>query len=171
MPADYQSTAQALALPVDEPRLSTEEEGPRPAWIRQSNPIRTRTSSFGEAPKTFRQRMIHSADKLQRQWLKTYYKLTLLQKILLVVAGILTLVLGILFLVYNKRIFARLGPIAERWRSIKGGWLIIWALAFTVSFPPLIGYSTVVTLAGFVYGLPGYVPMLNMKILKHTPAY
>ncbi|KAL9082707.1 MAG: hypothetical protein Q9165_008806 [Trypethelium subeluteriae] len=163
MPADYQSTAQALALPVDEPRLSIEEERNRPAWIRPTNPIRARSTSFGEAPKTFRQRLMRSADKLQRQAFKTYGKLTALQKVLLVIAGITTMVLGILFLIYNKKIFAWLGPVAERWRNITGGWLIIWALTFTVSFPPLIGYSTVVTLAGFVYGLYGYVPLLNME--------
>ena len=165
MPADYQSTAQALALPIDEPRLSAEDEGHRPAWIRRSSLIRARSSSFGEPPKTLGQRMMRSADKFQRRALKTYGKLTILQKIVLVIAGISTLVLGILFLIYNKRIFGWLGPVAEKWRNIRGGWLIIWALTFTVSFPPLIGYSTVVTLAGFVYGLPGYARLrVYMKL-------
>ncbi|KAF2234508.1 hypothetical protein EV356DRAFT_446484 [Viridothelium virens] len=171
MPADYQSTAQALALPIDDPRLSTEEERNRPAWIRPTNPIRARSTSFGEAPKTFRQRMMHSADKLQRQAFKTYGKLTALQKVLLVIAGIATIVLGILFLIYNKKIFAWLGPVAERWRNITGGWLIIWALTFTVSFPPLIGYSTVVTLAGFVYGLHGWFIVASATVVGSAASF
>ena len=159
MPADYQSTAQALALPTNDPRLSSEEDGHLPAWTRPSNPIRARSSSYGEGPTTFGRRMMRSADKFQRRALKTYDKLTILQKLLLFFAGITTIVFGILFLVYNKRVFARLLPLAEKWRNMRGGWLIIWALAFTVSFPPLIGYSTIVTVAGFLYGLPGYAIM------------
>ncbi|KAI9662426.1 MAG: Tlg2-vesicle protein [Bathelium mastoideum] len=171
MPADYQSTAQALALPADDPRLSLDEDGHRPAWTRQSNPIRTRSSSYGDAPMTFGQRMMHSVDKFQRRALKTYDKLTVLQKILLVVAGICVIVLGILFLVYNKRIFASLAPVAEKWRNMRGGWLIIWALTFVVSFPPLIGYSTVVTLAGFVYGLSGWFIIATATVAGSTASF
>ena len=69
-------------------------------------------------------------------------------------AGVVTLVLGVLFLVYNERIFHALAPVAEEWRSIRFGWMILWAATFFVSFPPLIGYSSCVTLAGFVYGVP-----------------
>ncbi|KAI9710099.1 MAG: Tlg2-vesicle protein [Bogoriella megaspora] len=171
MPADYQSTAQALALPVDESRISVEEDGPRPIWARQTNHIRARSSSFSDAPKNFRQRMIRSADKFQRQALKTYGKLSMLQRILLVIAGIATIVLGILFLIFNQRIFAWLGPVAEKWRNIRGGWLIIWALTFTVSFPPLIGYSTIVTLSGFVYGLSGWFIVATATIAGSSAAF
>jgi hypothetical protein len=35
---------------------------------------------------------------------------------------------------------------------------IMGSLIFVVSFPPLIGYSSLLTIAGFVYGFPnGYV--------------
>ena len=41
----------------------------------------------------------------------------------------------------------------------ESAWLVLWALIFTVSFPPLIGYSSLLTIAGFVYGFPnGFVP-------------
>lgn len=68
--------------------------------------------------------------------------------------GTTTFVLSILFLVYNERIFHALRPAAQSWRNITGGWLILWALIFVVSFPPLIGYSSLMTIAGFVYGFP-----------------
>jgi hypothetical protein len=55
---------------------------------------------------------------------------------------------------------------AKGWRHITAGWLILWALTFVVSFPPLIGYSSCVGLGGFVYGFPnGYV----LRISTHKP--
>lgn len=32
--------------------------------------------------------------------------------------------------------------------------MILWALTFVSAFPPIIGYSTTVTISGFVYGFP-----------------
>jgi len=82
--------------------------------------------------------------------------MTLLQQVLVVVGGLSLFVLGLLFLIYNERIFAALEPVAKRWRELRGGWLILWFATFVVSFPPLIGYSSCVTLAGFVFGVgPG----------------
>jgi hypothetical protein len=71
-----------------------------------------------------------------------------------VIVGIITIVLGVLLLVYNERIFAALEPWAKKWRDLPGGWLILWAATFVVSFPPLIGYSSCVTLSGFIWGFP-----------------
>ncbi len=103
-------------------------------------------------------RILRNAGKLQRHLLWTYNRLSPLQRGLAVVAGLVTLVLGILFLVYNERLFEWLAPFARRWRELRGGWLILWTLTFVVAFPPLVGYSTCVTAAGFVYGFPnGYV--------------
>lgn len=81
-------------------------------------------------------------------------KLTPAQKILVTIIGIATLVLGILFLVFNERIFRALQPIAVKWKELRGGWLILWAMTFMTAFPPIIGYSTCLTIAGFVYGFP-----------------
>ena len=76
------------------------------------------------------------------------------QRALSFVAGVITIVLAILFLVFSERIFAWMEPVAEKWKNLRGGWLILWALTFTTAFPPVIGYSTCLTLAGFVYGFP-----------------
>ena len=86
-----------------------------------------------------------------------------MQRVLISLAGIASLVLGILFLVYNEKIFGLLAPYAQKWRDLRAGWLILWALTFTVSFPPLIGYSSCVTIAGFVYGFPkGFVSLFSL---------
>jgi len=75
------------------------------------------------------------------------------------------LVLSILILVYNERILSLLAPVAQKWRSTPAGWLILWALVFVVSFPPLIGYSTFLSLAGFVYGFPNGWPIVASATL------
>jgi len=98
--------------------------------------------------------------------------LTLVQKVVLTIAGIATIVLGILLLVYNERIFAALEPFAKKWRDMTGGWLILWAATFVVSFPPLIGYSSCVTLSGFVYGFPyGWFIVASATIVGSTCSF
>lgn len=100
---------------------------------------------------------MRTADKIQRRVITTFQKLTLLQRILAVAALVVLSVLGILFLVFNERIFGALAPIAEKWRDIRFGWMILWTMTFISAFPPIIGYSSTVTIAGFVYGFPnGY---------------
>ena len=81
-------------------------------------------------------------------------KMTPLQQILAVLAGTVSIAVTVLFLVFSEKIFAWFEGIAVTWREISGGWLILWALTFATAFPPIIGYSTCLTLAGFVYGFP-----------------
>ena len=151
----------ALALPIEDESMSPENRSPSPFWARPTTYRRsTSISNSQRPPRTFTGRVQRNAAKLQRQAMKHYNRLTPIQRILLVLAGIISLVLGILFLVYNERIFGWLAPLAKKWRNVTAGWLILWAMTFVVSFPPLIGYSSCVTIAGFVYGFPnGYVPL------------
>lgn len=142
---DYNSTARALALPIDEPEPRSHSNSPVFSRRSTSVPRHRRGQSGG---------VIAQAAKLQRNAAKTFFGLSPAKRVLLVIAGVAAFVLGILFLVYNERIFHAMAPIAKRWRGITGGWLILWAATFFVSFPPLIGYSSCVTLAGFVYGVP-----------------
>ena len=76
------------------------------------------------------------------------------QLALSVIAGIAAITAAILFLIFSEAIFAWLEPVAEKWKNLSGGWLILWAMTFATAFPPVIGYSTCLTLAGFVYGFP-----------------
>lgn len=159
MPADYTSTARALALPIDDSDEDpSQRHGISPAWTRRSSSsLHHAYSPASSTIQTLKARFLDTASQVQRQAVQTYLKLSPLQRILVVLAGIVSFVLGILFLVYNHAIFKWLAPAAQKWRGIRGGWLILWFMTFVVSFPPLIGYSTCVTLAGFVYGFPkGY---------------
>jgi hypothetical protein len=151
MAVNHSEARGALAFP-EEP--SPEPRAASPFWTRPTSYRRSNSLSSSQRPRTFTGRMARSAAKFQRQAWKHYSKLSMLQRILLAVAGVISFVLSILFLVYNERIFAWLAPVAKKWRDIPAGWLILWGLTFLVSFPPLIGYSSCVTIAGFVYGFP-----------------
>lgn len=164
MPAsDYD--ARALALPIDD---ESPERRPSPIWSRRSASFR-RNDSFSSSPPTFTQRIRKQAGKLSRKAFSTYNRLSPLHRVLAITGGIICIVLTILFLVYNERIFQAILPATKKWRDITAGWLILWALIFIVSFPPLIGYSTLLTIAGFVYGFPnGYVCFQSLLLLHST---
>jgi uncharacterized membrane protein YdjX (TVP38/TMEM64 family) len=100
----------------------------------------------------FRDRAINMAERSYRRFMQLWNKLTLVQKILLVVGIIAFDTMMILFLIYNEKIFSFLQPLAVKWKHTSGGWVILWIITFITAFPPMIGYSTCGTTAGFVYG-------------------
>lgn len=154
--------ARALALPLDD---ESPERAGSPIWSRRSASFRRNESPYTHKP-TFRERVMKNASKLWRRADSTYNRLSPIQKVLFSVGGIIVFILSILFLVYNERILQAMQPYAKKWRDVTGGWLILWMLIFVVSFPPLIGYSSLLTLAGFVYGFPnGYVTSPSASIL------
>lgn len=97
---------------------------------------------------------LKTARNMYRQSTTLYAALTPTQQFLVLSGAVLLLALTITLLVFSHKIFLFLGPVAVSWRALPGGWLIIWVLTFLVAFPPLIGYSTACTVAGFVYGFP-----------------
>jgi uncharacterized membrane protein YdjX (TVP38/TMEM64 family) len=104
--------------------------------------------------------------------ISTFRKLTRLQQILLVSAGVVCLVLAVLFLVFSEKIFGALAPAAKKWRDVPGGWAILWALTFICAFPPMIGYSTAVTVTGFVYGFPnGWFVVSSATVLGSLTSF
>ncbi|KAF2270601.1 hypothetical protein CC78DRAFT_557336 [Lojkania enalia] len=161
--------ARALALPLDgepPPRAGS------PIWSRRSASFRRNDSPFPSHQPSFWARWTKTADKLNRRAMSQYNKLSPVQKVLFSVGGFAIFVLSILFLVYNERIFEALLPFAKKWRDIRAGWLILWALIFTVSFPPLIGYSSLLTIAGFVYGFPnGWFIAASATVVGSTASF
>lgn len=156
MPSDYNSTARALALPTSPQQSPSLEQHRGPsAWSRRqsSTPQSGRQSPFSRGG-ALRDKIIDNAERIQRRVSRTIKRLTPFQRLLAGAALAVNVVLVILFLVYNERIFGWLEPYAAKWKDLRAGWLIIWAFTFIAAFPPLIGYSTCVTTAGFVYGFP-----------------
>ncbi|KAK4565413.1 Tlg2-vesicle protein [Recurvomyces mirabilis] len=159
----YSDTARALAAQIDdedEP-LSHSRGSNAPSWRRRSN-----SQSIGQRPK-----WQQNAENLQRRAVKLWLKFTPIQQVGIVVLNIVLLVFVILGLIYNQRIFAWLAPGAKRWRELPGGWLILWFMTFFVSFPPMIGYSTCVTIAGFVFGMKGWFIMSTASVAGSTVAF
>lgn len=158
---NFTSAARSLALPIDDdgdddPSLtrSTSNQSRRPtdpSWSRRSQ-----SDSIDRRPRTSRDKWLQEAEKWQRRAVKTWFQLSPIQRAGLIALNIVLVVMTILFLIYNERIFAALSPAAKHWRNMSGGWLILWAMTFVTAFPPMIGYSTCVTIAGFVFGMKGW---------------
>lgn len=90
------------------------------------------------------------SERLVAAWLR----LSPLHRALAAAACVLGWVVLILVLVYSHRFFAWLAPHSRAWRERPGGWLLVFFMVFATAFPPVIGYSTATTIAGFVYGFP-----------------
>ena len=152
---DYNSTARALALPVSPPRSpNISHQGTQASWTRSSQSLTRNSQAHGRRRPSFIDSSLNSVKRLWRRLVKTVEGMTIVQLALSVIAGLLSIIFAILFLVFSERIFAWLEPVAEKWKNLRGGWLILWAMTFATAFPPVIGYSTCLTLAGFVYGFP-----------------
>lgn len=139
LPESPQNSSSDLLRPYNRPRNSYGNARP-------SSHTRSRAAEI-------RDEMINNAEKVQRRFMATYNKMSPLQRVLAGIALIAINLAGLLFLIFNEKIFGFLEPYAEKWKQTTGGWIILWALTFMTAFPPIIGYSTCGTLAGFVYGV------------------
>ncbi|KAF5369999.1 hypothetical protein D9758_001142 [Tetrapyrgos nigripes] len=61
-----------------------------------------------------------------------------------------------IIIITPARIFQALYDFADKLASLRFGWLILATALVAVSFPPLIGHTTLVTLCGFAYGMKGF---------------
>ena len=160
--SSYSDTARALASQIssDDP-ISPIARSERPHWSRRSP----------SAPSDTRPKWLQDAGSLQRKASRLWLTFTPVQQGALIIFNVVLLVLVILGLIYNERIFAYLAPAAARWRNLSGGWLILWFMTFFVSFPPMIGYSTCVTVAGFVFGMRGWLIVSTATVIGSTCAF
>ncbi|KAI0383809.1 hypothetical protein F5Y04DRAFT_249743 [Hypomontagnella monticulosa] len=164
---------------------SPRTDGPVPPWVRPnqrpasgtnaqrlSTPYSRSAAASDESRAPLGRRMMRASIALSTKFTKLFYSLTLLQRILFVVAGLTVNVLLVLFLVYSHRIFAALEPVAQGWRALPGGWILVFLMTCLTAFPPMIGYSTCVTIAGFVYGFPGGWPIVaGATVVGSTAAF
>ncbi|KAK3953114.1 hypothetical protein QBC32DRAFT_127864 [Pseudoneurospora amorphoporcata] len=128
----------------------------RPYSVSRNASHRSSTAAAGHGAqlKTLALRAISTGLSIAQRAISIFLGLSLLHKIAILVALAIFFSLSVVALVYSHAIFASLGPLAEKWRALPFGWLICFGLVFMTAFPPIIGYSTAVTVAGFVYGFP-----------------
>lgn len=191
MPADHHSAAAALAIPTSSPSSSpptSRSPSPSalpqpdpPAWARSSSSTRRlsrpyslhRTSSHSASEPVYL-RAIRTATALALRAQTLFLSLTPVYRVLVVLGGLALLALGITAAVFSHAIFAALGPVAKSWRALPyhSGALIIFLLICLTGFPPIIGYSSAVTLAGFVYGFPlGWPIAASATVLGSAAAF
>lgn len=117
-------------------------------------------------------RLIRSSDKAGRNLIALFNSLPPVQRVAVAIGLIVLNVFLILFLVYSHAIFSWLAPISHKWRALPGGWIIAWLICFFCAFPPVIGYSTSLTIAGFVYGFPlGWPIVATATVAGSTTAF
>ncbi|KAJ5949558.1 hypothetical protein N7454_001142 [Penicillium verhagenii] len=168
MPADYESTARALALsPSSELHAASGSDDEQPLWSRAGRRDSARPESGN-----LRDRMMNKGKALYHQATERWNRMTFWQKIGFYVASILAAALGIGFLVLTSKVFIWLGPVAERWEKSPLVAFVLWLCVFFVSFPPLLGWSTFGTVAGFIFGVwKGWLIYATATILGSTASF
>ncbi|KAH6650173.1 hypothetical protein F5144DRAFT_36704 [Chaetomium tenue] len=133
-------------------RLSTRRPG-------TASTTHTTATTITTTTKTFLTTTLTTLTYLYKRYTHFYTTLPLPYQILVSLSGLAILTLTILLLIYSHTILVALGAAAQTWRARPLGWLPLWLATVATGFPPLIGYSTCVTLAGFVYGFPAGWPL------------
>ncbi|KAJ5662315.1 uncharacterized protein N7477_009931 [Penicillium maclennaniae] len=172
MPADYESTARALALSTSPPEPLPESpgsDGRSPVWSRSN---RRDSARSARQATTMRDRLFDRGKDVYRKALARWESMTLWQKIGFYVASILTAAVGIAFLVLSAKVFIWIGPLAEKWEHSPLVAFVLWLCVFFVSFPPLVGWSTFGTVAGFIFGVwKGWLIYATATILGSTASF
>ncbi|KAM7208027.1 hypothetical protein V8F20_001573 [Naviculisporaceae sp. PSN 640] len=121
---------------------------------------------------TLKDKILYNLAAINIRLWRLFNSLSPIKRVLVVIGLVILLVLAILGMIYSHAIFTALGPVAESWRALPGGWLIVWILCFFTAFPPVIGYSTSVSIAGFVYGFPwGWPIVASATVAGSTVAF
>ncbi|KKA30296.1 hypothetical protein TD95_005092 [Thielaviopsis punctulata] len=176
MPADYDTTARALSLsPRRSPSASPSPYSPHnaaaaPPWAHDS-PSSSRLGQRSSRRNPYAAAPLAAAGSL---WARAHAYLLVtytaayrrfimldpLRRVAVAVGGVLALGIGLFAVANMHRIIDTLVPVVKQWRDVRGGWVLVWFMVFVTSFPPVIGFSTASTVAGFVYGFPGAWPIV-----------
>ncbi|CAL5874540.1 uncharacterized protein PFLUO_LOCUS8836 [Penicillium psychrofluorescens] len=163
MPADYQSTAQALALPISSDSPPPDDDA-QPPW--------TRSRWSSERAATFRDQLVNRGTELSNRIYDLWMGMSLLQKLGTVTAVVAMLTLAIVVMVFTGKLFIWLGPVAEKWEKSALVGFILWLCVFFVSFPPLVGWSTFGTVLGFIFGTwKGWLIYATASVLGSTCSF
>ncbi|KAM0481304.1 hypothetical protein ACHAPX_003408 [Trichoderma viride] len=157
------SVSSSSSSPTTPPLSSSETRFPHPQqWSRSGRDAGHRLS--GNISRSPRQMSSDARDWARTQWdtylkwsqnlIATYWKLSPLYRAMVILVILIGWTFIILSVLYSEAFFRWLATVSKTWREIPGGWLIAFMLIFVTSVPPIVGYSTANTIAGFVYGFP-----------------
>ncbi|KMP00520.1 TLG2-vesicle protein of 38 kDa [Coccidioides immitis RMSCC 2394] len=128
-----------------------------PPWSRPRASLsrgRRASPSFSlSASISTRDRVINRIERTWGRISKIWITLTIWQKIAAVIASLLLSALGVGFMILSGHIFIWLEPVAADFEKSALVYFIVWLCTFIVSFPPLIGWSAVGTVSGFIFGV------------------
>lgn len=126
-------------------------------------PTSVRSQSYNR--RTFYGRVLYRMSRIRKGLRKQIRKLPWWQRIGILLAITIFAAGAILLAVFHTRILNAFVEPAKKIRTWKAGWLVPFAVCFFSAFPPIFGYSTSITIAGFIYGLPtGYENVLSSTI-------
>ncbi|KAI5366374.1 Putative SNARE associated golgi family protein [Septoria linicola] len=173
----YFSTARALAAQYNDSSddeshtlpTSHRSTSHSPLWSRRSLDPPSRQNIH--RPQRKREKYYRLAEEYYLRGWRIWSSLSPLQQAGAIAFVIISSILTLLAIIYSERIFHWLAPGAKRWRELPGGWLILWVMTFFVSFPPMIGYSTCVTIGGFVFGMKGWFILASATIVGSTVSF
>lgn len=156
MPADYESTARALALSTSPPQPMPPSPGSvdheQPPWSRSGRRSSAARWSRGRAS-TLRDQLVKRGKDIYRKAYDRWEQMTFWQKVGFYAASLGSGALGIGFMVLTGKLFIWLGPVADKWEHSFLVAFVLWLCVFFISFPPLVGWSTFGTVAGFIFGV------------------
>jgi uncharacterized membrane protein YdjX (TVP38/TMEM64 family) len=101
----------------------------------------------------------------ERLW-DAFMRMSMPQKLVVILVCIALVAGGVGFMILTRKLFDWLEPVAEDWEKKPATYIVLGILTFGVSFPPLVGWSTLGTVCGFIFGVwKGYV------VLFPCPSY
>ncbi|RAL01096.1 TVP38/TMEM64 family protein [Aspergillus ibericus CBS 121593] len=173
MPADYSSTARALSVSTSSPEpLSPSEDDAYPPWSRRAPGRRNSASLSGGRAASLRDQLIDRATQMLHRIREAWRKMNFWQRVGAVAAVLLANFLGIGFLVFTGKVFIWIQPVAAQWEKSSLAYFVLWLCVFFVSFPPLVGWSTFGTVAGYLFGIwKGWLLYASATVLGSTCSF
>ncbi|TFK76004.1 Golgi apparatus membrane protein TVP38 [Pluteus cervinus] len=104
-------------------------------------------------------------------WRK-YLKLPIFGKVLLFLIALFYACLGVFVIVVSPSLIAQyLYDHARMLAQYQFGWLVLSIAIVLISFPPLVGHTTLVTLCGFAYGMKGFLISFPASIVGAATSF
>ncbi|KAF9452459.1 Golgi apparatus membrane protein TVP38 [Macrolepiota fuliginosa MF-IS2] len=104
--------------------------------------------------------------------LRRYQKLHPLGKLFIWLVALFYICLGaFIIIVTPARIAQYLYDKAKVLAETRYGWLSIGAMIVLISFPPLVGHTTLTTLCGFAYGMNGFFISATASVVGSAAAF